>query len=81
MAIADLAATDEVAELRGRYRAFMEEHVYPNERALAADDAPLIASLQAKAKAAGLWAPHVPPEAGGTGTGSGTAASGGVTPP
>ena len=34
VAIADLAATDELRELRGRYRAFMEEHVYPNERAL-----------------------------------------------
>jgi acyl-CoA dehydrogenase len=56
-------------ELRGRYRAFMEEHVYPNEQALRADDAELIRSLQAKAKEQGLWAPHVPPEAGGTGEG------------
>ena len=69
LAIADLVPTDELAELRGRYRAFMEEHVYPNERGLAADDAELIRSLQAKAKEAGLWAPHVPPEAGGSGTG------------
>jgi alkylation response protein AidB-like acyl-CoA dehydrogenase len=46
----------------------MEEHVYPNERALEDDDA-LVADLQARAKAEGLWAPHVPPEAGGTGTG------------
>jgi alkylation response protein AidB-like acyl-CoA dehydrogenase len=29
----------------------------------------LIADLRAKAKAAGLWAPHLPPEAGGTGAG------------
>ena len=69
MTIADLAPTAELADLRARYRAFMEEHVYPNERALGADDAELIRSLQAKAKAAGLWAPHVPPEAGGTGQG------------
>jgi alkylation response protein AidB-like acyl-CoA dehydrogenase len=69
VAISDLAPTDEVQELRAVYRAFMEEHVYPNERALAGDDAALIASLQAKAKEAGLWAPHVPPEAGGTGRG------------
>jgi alkylation response protein AidB-like acyl-CoA dehydrogenase len=47
----------------------MEEYVYPNERALHADDAELIRSLQAKAKEQGLWAPHVPPEAGGTGQG------------
>jgi alkylation response protein AidB-like acyl-CoA dehydrogenase len=47
----------------------MEEHVYPNERGLQADDAELIGSLRAKAKEEGLWAPHVPPEAGGTGQG------------
>ena len=69
MAVTDLAPTDEIQELRARYRAFMEEHVYPNERALHADDAELIRSLQAKAKEQGLWAPHVPPGAGGTGQG------------
>ena len=69
MAVTELAPTEEIQELRGRYRAFMEEHVYPNERALHADDAELIRSLQAKAKEQGLWAPHVPPEAGGTGQG------------
>jgi alkylation response protein AidB-like acyl-CoA dehydrogenase len=69
VAVTDLAPTAEIQELRGRYRAFMEEHVYPNERALHADDAELIRSLQAKAKEQGLWAPHVPPEAGGTGQG------------
>ncbi|HZB34584.1 MAG TPA: acyl-CoA dehydrogenase family protein [Gaiellaceae bacterium] len=69
MAVTELAPTDEIQELRGRYRAFMEEHVYPNERALQADDVELIGSLRAKAKEQGLWAPHVPPEAGGTGQG------------
>jgi acyl-CoA dehydrogenase len=69
VAVTDLAPTEEIQELRGRYRAFMDEHVYPNERALHADDAELIRSLQAKAKEQGLWAPHVPPEAGGTGQG------------
>jgi acyl-CoA dehydrogenase len=69
VAIADLAPTDELVGLRARYRAFMEEHVYPNERALAGDDAELIRGLQTRAKEAGLWAPHVPPEAGGTGQG------------
>jgi acyl-CoA dehydrogenase len=68
VAIADLAPTAELADLRAKYRAFMEEHVYPNEQALETDDA-LVATLQARAKAEGLWAPHVPPEAGGTGTG------------
>jgi acyl-CoA dehydrogenase len=69
VAIADFAPTDELVGLRARYRAFMEEHVYPNERGLSTDDQELIRSLQAKAKDAGLWAPHVPPEAGGTGKG------------
>jgi len=53
-------------------RAIMHDRVLPNEAALdREDDAAdaLIAELQAEVKAAGLWAPHVPPEAGGTGTG------------
>jgi alkylation response protein AidB-like acyl-CoA dehydrogenase len=69
VAVTELAPTEEIVELRGRYRAFMEEHVYPNERGLQADDIELIRSLQAKAQAEGLWAPHVPPEAGGSGLG------------
>jgi len=69
VAVTELALTEEIQELRARYRAFMEQHVYPNERALSADDAELIGSLRAKAKEEGLWAPHVPPEAGGTGRG------------
>src|SRR5436305_12166113 len=58
---------------RERVRAFMEEHVYPNERALTAEDEAadaLIAELRQKVKEAGLWAPHLPPEAGGSGAGS-----------
>jgi acyl-CoA dehydrogenase len=69
VAVTELAPSAEVEELRGRYRAFMEEHVYPNERGLQADDLELIRTLQAMAKEEGLWAPHVPPEAGGTGQG------------
>jgi acyl-CoA dehydrogenase len=59
-------------ELRAAYRSFMEEHVYPNEEALNREDddaQELIAGLRARAKDAGLWAPHLPPEAGGTGQG------------
>ena len=69
---AELAPPDEIQELRGRYRAFMEEHVYGNEPALAREDEgadALIGELRARAKAEGLWAPHLPPEAGGTGRG------------
>ena len=69
MAVTDLAAPPDVLALRERYAAFMDEHVYPNETALAADDEELIARLRARAKAEGLWAPHLPPEAGGTGLG------------
>jgi acyl-CoA dehydrogenase len=53
-------------------RAIMHSRVVPNEPALdREDDAAdaLVAELRAEVKAAGLWAPHVPPEAGGTGTG------------
>ncbi len=63
--------TEHVA-LRARYRAFMEEHVYPNEEALSREDEAsdeLIAALRDRARQAGLWAPHLPPEAGGTGLG------------
>ena len=69
MAIADLRPTDEMLELRACYRAFMEEHVYPNEAALGREDQQadaLMTGLRAHAKEQGLWAPHLPPEAGGT---------------
>jgi acyl-CoA dehydrogenase len=69
VAVTELAPTEEIQDLRERYRAFMAQHVYPNERELQSDDADLIRSLRAKAKEEGLWAPHVPPEAGGTGQG------------
>jgi acyl-CoA dehydrogenase len=57
---------------RERYREFMQEHVYPNEAALAREDdaaQQLVADLRSRAKSEGLWAPHLPPEAGGTGEG------------
>jgi alkylation response protein AidB-like acyl-CoA dehydrogenase len=63
---------DLVAERRERVRAFMEEHVYPNEAALTREDEAadaLIRELQQEAKDGGLWAPHLPPEAGGSGSG------------
>jgi acyl-CoA dehydrogenase len=62
----------DLAELRAVYRAFMDEHVYPAEAALAREDDAadgLMRDLRARAKAEGLWAPHLPPEAGGTGHG------------
>jgi acyl-CoA dehydrogenase len=67
-----LAATDEHAKVRDAYRAFMDAHVYPAEPALAREDDAadaLIEELRVRAKSEGLWAPHLPPEAGGTGRG------------
>ena len=63
---------DLIADRRARVRAFMAEHVYPNEPQLFREDDEadaLIRELQQKAKEAGLWAPHLPPEAGGSGSG------------
>jgi alkylation response protein AidB-like acyl-CoA dehydrogenase len=59
-------------EARARYHEFMEEHVYPNEAAIGREDdaaMALVEELRSRARDAGLWAPHVPPEAGGTGLG------------
>src|SRR5438445_407361 len=47
-------------------RAFMHDRVLPNEAVLdREDDAAdaLVAELRGEVKAAGLWAPHVPPDA------------------
>ena len=62
----------EYVQRRARYRAFMEEHVYPAEPAITREDdaaLALIGELQGRSRDAGLWAPHMPPEAGGTGRG------------
>jgi acyl-CoA dehydrogenase len=72
MTVTDLAPAPDVTELRARYRAFMEEHLYPNEALISREDddaMALVDELRARAKAEGLWAPHLPPEAGGTGSG------------
>jgi acyl-CoA dehydrogenase len=53
-------------------RAFMNERVLPNEHVLDREDDEaqgLVAKLQDEVRGLGLWAPHVPPDAGGTGTG------------
>jgi acyl-CoA dehydrogenase len=70
--MAVLGMTPEVRELRGRVRAFMDEHIYPNEAVFDREDEDaeaLVKDLRAEVKAAGLWAPHIGPEAGGTGRG------------
>src|SRR4051794_8206113 len=60
--------TDRLAQVRS----FMAERVLPNEQAIEKQDEPgekLLAQLQDEVRALGLWAPHIPPEAGGSGTG------------
>jgi alkylation response protein AidB-like acyl-CoA dehydrogenase len=72
VATVDLEAPANVRELREHYRAFMDEHVLPAEPVFEREDDEadaLVAELRSHAKAAGLWAPHVGPEAGGTGRG------------
>ena len=72
MALTELAPPVGLEELRARYRAFLDDHVAPAEAAFALEDADaerLLSSLRARAREEGLWAPHLPPEAGGTGRG------------
>jgi alkylation response protein AidB-like acyl-CoA dehydrogenase len=62
----------EIQELRERTKAFMASDVYPAEHAHehdAAGRAAQIKGLQAKTKAMGMWAPHLPSAAGGMGIG------------
>ena len=70
--MSELGMTEQVREVREQVRAFMDEHVYPNERQLAREDGEaeaLLKDLRSRAKADGLWAPFIGPEAGGTGLG------------
>ena len=65
--------SDELQVLRGRVRAFVDQHVIPAEKAIVQEDADrrwdTLKAVQAQAKAAGLWTPHLPRELGGLGLG------------
>jgi acyl-CoA dehydrogenase len=67
----DFTLTPETEQIRQRTRAFVDEHVIPLESDPANYDEhenlrlDLVAALNAKAKAAGLWAPQSPKEFGG----------------
>jgi acyl-CoA dehydrogenase len=67
--------TPEVKELRAKVKSFMDEHVYTNEPFFLneenhqAEKEALMKDLQARTKKLGMWAPHLPAEAGGMGIG------------
>ena len=68
----DFTMTPEIREMRQKVRAFMDEHIYPNEGFLTegGDEAlALMQELRGKVKKMGMWAPHLPAEAGGMGIG------------
>ena len=72
MAVTEFAPPAGLEELRARYRAFMDEHIVPAEAALGREDDTaerMLSAMRARAREEGLWAPHLPPEAGGTGQG------------
>ncbi len=69
----DFEYTPRMKEMQERVRAFMDEHVYPNEARYEDEAAkgerwkviPVIEELKPKARAAGLWNMFVPPTHGG----------------
>jgi alkylation response protein AidB-like acyl-CoA dehydrogenase len=68
----DFSIPPELESHRQHVTAFMEQHIYPNEGAFVEDEGlpvELEKELQAKVKAAGLWAPNLPREWGGMGVG------------
>ena len=68
----DFTMTPEIKEMRQKVRAFMDEHIYPNEEFLTEGEDKALALMQelrGKVKKMGMWAPHLPAEAGGMGIG------------
>ena len=72
----DFSLTPKVEDLRSRLIAFMDEHVYPNEKVAAEQvhasgdehlEAPIVKELKKKAKAQGLWNLFLPDEEYGAG--------------
>jgi alkylation response protein AidB-like acyl-CoA dehydrogenase len=71
--MADFSLTPEIRDLRAKVKAFLDEHIYPNESVFhegsPAEAAAVMKDLQSRTKALGMWAMFIGPEAGGTGTG------------
>ena len=69
----DFSLRPELAELRAQVRRFVDERVLPAERAIIEEDRhkqyDTLRALQAEARAAGLWTPHLPERLGGRGLG------------
>jgi acyl-CoA dehydrogenase len=69
----NFSLTPELADLESKTRTFMDERVLPNEAQLVAEDREnsdtLLRDLQAQAREAGLWTPHLPKDLGGLGLG------------
>ncbi len=70
----DFTLPDEVRHVRDRVRRFMHDEVAPTEERLRAGNdlrawRPALGELREKARAEGLWAPHMPREWGGMGLG------------
>jgi acyl-CoA dehydrogenase len=67
----DFTLPPEVTEVRARVRAFVRERVAPAEARMRAEGGwrKGLRALRDEAKAAGLWAPHMPREWGGMGLG------------
>ncbi len=70
----DFAHSDKVKDLQARLTAFMDEHVYPNEKRFHQEveanrwqPAPVIEELKPKARAAGLWNLFLPDREHGAG--------------
>ena len=66
-----LFATEKLQALYPKIKAFVEEELYPTELHLLQDSwentEPILRSKREKAKALGIWAPHLPEEDGGQG--------------
>jgi len=69
----DFSLRPDLADLRHQVRTFVDQHVIPNERAIIDEDRQkqyaTLKGLQARARAAGLWTPHLPERLGGRGLG------------
>ncbi|MEW5848013.1 MAG: acyl-CoA dehydrogenase family protein [Myxococcota bacterium] len=69
----DFELSPELKVMRGKVRAFVDEHIIPAEQRILAEDRAgsreTLKGLQARARAEGLWTPHLPGEFGGLGLG------------